>query len=53
MSELDTENDADVSSEDTPAPWDMTLIALSDGDVIATVVATVSRRIRLITCETG
>ena len=48
MSELEIENDADVSSEDTPAFWDISLVVLSDGDIIATVVA-----IRLITCKTG
>ena len=48
MSELDTENDADVSSEDAPALWDVTFL-VSFGDVVATTVATVSRGIRLIT----
>ena len=38
LSELDTENDADVSSEDAPAIWDVTFL-VSCGDVIATVVA--------------
>ena len=48
MSELDTENDADVSSEDAPALWDVKFL-VSFGDVIATTVATVSQGIWLIT----